>query len=420
MNVNELKGKTVALAASGGLDSCTITKWLSEYGVSVIAITADLGQPDETDMQTIRKRMLSCGAKEALVIDLKEEMAHAGIRLIQTRACYEGGYWNTTGLARHVTVSGLLRVMKKKKVSILAHGATGRGNDQVRFSLATHMLDPKVEVYAPWRDESFIEAFGGRKEMIDFCQKKHLPIKASHDKPYSTDSNLLGLTHEAGKLEWLDTPADFIQPVMGVFPKDAPDKKLTVFVEFKSGIPVAINSEKLKPVDLFRKANEIAGKNGIGIGIHTIENRFVGIKSRGVYESPGLVFLSHCYEFLLQQILDRRARKCYEAAAANLGEQIYQGYFFDLASQMMLSALTPVTRLASGLIGVSLYKGTILFYSSSKTPHSLYDPELSSMEAVGIFNHADSEGFLRVLGVNARALNLKGQVDLKGPVEKKG
>ena len=408
MNVNDLKGKTVAFASSGGLDSCTVTQWLTEHGVKVLSITADLGQPDEVNMDEIKTRMMKCGAIDAVLIDLKKELAEVGIKMIQAKSTYEGGYWNTTGIARHVTVQGILRVMKEKKIKVLAHGATGRGNDQVRFSLASNMLDPSIEVYAPWRDQEFISAFGGRKQMIDYCAQKGIPIKASHDKPYSTDANLLGLTHEAGKLEFLNTPASFIQPIMGVFPKNAPDKEELFKVTFKKGIPVSINDRALNAVALFEQVNQIAGRNAVGIGIHTVENRFVGIKSRGVYESPALELLGRCYELLIQQILDRRARTLYDAISADLAQQIYQGYFFDLKSRMLLSALEPVTALMDGTITVSLYKGNVSFVASSEVPHSLYDPELSSMEAVGSFDHKDSEGFIRVLGVNARAMNVKG------------
>ena len=409
MNVMDLKGKTVAFASSGGLDSCTVTRWLTDNGVSVVSITADLGQPDEASMEEIRDRMIKSGAIDVCFVDLKKELVDAGLKLIQSQACYEGGYWNTTGIARHITVEGLVRVMHEKKVKILVHGATGRGNDQVRFSLATHMIDPEIEVYAPWRDPYFVKAFGGRKQMIDYCLARKLPIKVSYDKPYSTDSNLLGLTHEAGKLEYLDTPACFIQPVMGVFPDKAPDSKENVKVTFDKGIPVSFNGETLSLVDLFKKVNTVAGKNAVGIGIHTVENRFVGIKSRGVYESPAMELLAKCYELLLQQIMDRRARTLFTLLSPLIAEQVYQGYYFDLKTKMMLSALKPLNELISGTIEVSLYKGNISFVSSFDVPHSLYDPEMSSMEAVGSFDHTDSEGFLKVLGVNARALKIKGQ-----------
>ena len=409
MTVDQLKGKTVGAAVSGGLDSCTITRWLVDNGVNVICFAADLGQPDEENIDEIHERMLACGAQEAVIVDAKDELAMAGIKVIQSQAKYEGGYWNTTGIARHITVEALLPEMEKRGINILSHGCTGRGNDQVRFQIATNMLNPDFEVYAPWRDSVFLEQFGGRKEMIDFCNAHGLPIRATHEKPYSTDANMLGLTHEAGRLESLKTPAGFITPGMGVHPKEAPDEVEHFTVTFGRGIPLEINGSPVVPFQALAEANRIAGRNGVGIGIHTVENRFVGIKSRGVYESPGMEILGRCYEFLLQLILDRRARRVFEQVSTVVAEQIYQGYWFDPATQSMLASIEPFTRMASGDITVALYKGNIAFHSAAGVMHSLYSEETSSMEAIGDFNHADSEGFLSVLGVSAKALSAAGQ-----------
>ena len=409
MTVNQLKGKTVGAAVSGGLDSCTITRWLVDNGVNVVCFTADLGQPDEKNMDEICERMLACGAQEAVIVDARDELAMAGIKVIQSQAKYEGGYWNTTGIARHITVEALLPEMEKRGVNVLGHGCTGRGNDQVRFQIATNMLNPSFEVYAPWRDPAFLEQFGGRKEMIDFCNAHGLPIRATHEKPYSTDANMLGLTHEAGRLESLKTPAGFITPGMGVHPKDAPDEVEHFTVTFDRGIPLEINGSPVVPFQALAEANRIAGRNGVGIGIHTVENRFVGIKSRGVYESPGMELLGQCYEFLLQLILDRRARRVFDRVSVDVAEQIYQGYWFDPATQSMLASIEPFTRMASGDVTVALYKGNIAFHSAGGVMHSLYSEETSSMEAIGDFNHADSEGFLSVLGVSAKALSAAGQ-----------
>ena len=409
MTVDQLKGKTVGAAVSGGLDSCTITRWLVDNGVNVVCFAADLGQPDERNMDEIYERMLACGAQDAVIVDAKDELAMAGIRVIQSQAKYEGGYWNTTGIARYITVEALLPEMEKRSINILSHGCTGRGNDQVRFQIATNMLNPNFEVYAPWRDPAFLEQFGGRKEMIDFCNAHGLPIRATHEKPYSTDANMLGLTHEAGRLESLKTPAGFITPGMGVHPKDAPDEVEHFTVTFSRGIPLEVNGSPVIPFQALAEANRIAGRNGVGIGIHTVENRFVGIKSRGVYESPGMELLGRCYEFLLQLILDRRARRVFDRVSFDVAEQIYQGYWFDPATQSMLASIEPFTRMASGDVTVALYKGNIAFHSAGGVAHSLYSEETSSMEAIGDFNHADSEGFLSVLGVSAKALSTAGQ-----------
>jgi len=301
MNINHLRGKTIGAAVSGGLDSCTIAHWLAHNGVDVVCFTADLGQPDETNIDDIRTRMLACGAKDAIMVDAKDEMALAGIHVIQSQSSYEGGYWNTTGIARHVTVAGLLPEMEKRGIDVFLHGATGRGNDQARFQLVTNMMNPAIDVYAPWRDPLLWEAFPnpqetdfpGRTEMIDYCNSHNLPITATHDKPYSTDANILGLTHEAGKLESLSIPAAFITPGMGVHPKDAPDEVEYFTVRFEEGMPVAINDNAVTPLEALIQSNEIGGRNGVGIGLHTVENRFVGIKSRGVYEAPGMEVLGN-------------------------------------------------------------------------------------------------------------------------------
>lgn len=416
MNFKQLKGQTIGAAVSGGLDSCTITQWLVDNGVDVVAFTADLGQPDEVNIDDIKYRMIASGAKEAVLIDAKEAMALAGIHVIQAQAMYEGGYWNTTGIARHVTVEALVPEMEKRGISVLTHGATGRGNDQVRFQLATNMMNPNFEVYAPWRDVDLWEDFPnpketdfpGRTEMIDYCNSKGLPITATHDKPYSTDANLLGLTHEAGKLEFLDVPASFITPGMGVHPTDAPDEVELFTVKWEKGFPVEINGKKVSVLEAMELANEIGGRNGVGIGIHTVENRFVGIKSRGVYESPGMSLLGMTYEFILQMVLDRRARKLFKQASDTISEQIYQGYWFDAATTAARATIDTFTSKVTSTITVALYKGNISFHAAEDTPHSLYSEETASMEAVGSFNHADSEGFLGVLGVSARALNVSG------------
>ena len=410
MTVDELGGTEVMMAVSGGLDSCTITHWLSQRGVQVVAYTADLGQPDEERMEDVRARMLVCGAQEMIVADLKGDIAVAGIQLIQAMARYEGGYWNTTGIARHVVVAGMVPQMRDRGVTVLGHGATGRGNDQVRFQLAAQMLDPDIRVYAPWRDPVFLAAFGGRKEMIEYCQKHSIPVKATLSKPYSTDANVLGLTHEAGELESLETPATRVDPGMGVFPMDAPDEPKSVSIRFEEGVPVAIDGNSLGAFDLIATANTIGGSHGIGIGLHAVENRFVGIKSRGIYEAPGLELLGRCYEYLLQLILDRRSRRLYEQVSDWISEQIYQGYWFDPATQACRDFIGRFSQMGTGTVTVSLYKGNVLFERITDAPHSLYSEAVASMENVGEFDHEDSQGFLGVLGVSARALNTAGQI----------
>jgi len=411
MNVKDLKNQTIAFAASGGLDSCCLTKWLTQNGVKVVTFTGDLGQTDEKNLATVLKRMKACGAKQSYLLDGKQAIAHAGCLAIQAQAVYEGGYWNTTGIGRHVLVDLLVKAMAKKNLKIMAHGATGRGNDQVRFQLAANMLDPKIKVYAPWRDEMFLKQFGGRKEMIAYCVKHHLPIKHSQKKPYSTDANLLGLTHEAGKLESLKTPALAIEPEMGTFNFLAPKIKKDFSVTFVKGFPALINNQPVNLFKAFDLANRIGGDYGIGIGTHVVENRFVGIKSRGVYEMPGIVLLGKCYEYLLQLTLDRRAKKFHDQLSGLIAEQIYQGYWFDPASQAAMSAVKVFSEYASGQITVTLANGQIYFKESESVKYDLYSEDFSSMEKIGSFNHQDSEGFISVLAVSAKNLSAKKQIN---------
>ena len=246
--------------------------------------------------------------------------------------------------------------------------------------------------------------------MIAYCQGHGLPITATPDKPYSTDANMLGLTHEAGQLEDLQTPASLIEPGMGCFPQQAPDAAEVFTVRFEAGTPVAINGHAVGPVAAIEQSNAIAGRHGVGIGLHAVENRFVGIKSRGVYEAPALALLGQCYDYLLQLILDRRARRIFTVASEFIAEQIYQGYWFDTATQASWKLIEHFNQLATGTISVSLYKGQVAFCSASDAPHSLYSEDTASMEAIGDFDHRDSEGFLGVLGVSARALHQAGQI----------
>lgn len=411
MNASDLKGKTIAFAGSGGLDSCTITRWLTDLGVKVVSVTLDLGQPDESSLEEVRQRMLAAGAVDAVVMDGRAALAEEGLKVVQSQARYEGDYWNTTGIARHVTTELILEVMRERGIKILSHGATGRGNDQVRFQLVTHMLEPDYEVYAPWRDQEFLDRFGGRKEMIDFCEERGVPVKATHKKPYSTDANLLGLTHEAGKLESLEVGALEIEPEFGVSPLEAPDQVEEVSIEFDKGRPVALNGKKIELLELFEELNRIGGRNGVGIALHLVENRFVGIKSRGIYETPGLEVLGKAYEYMIQLTLDRRAHKLFWDLSEMLAEQIYQGYWFDPASTAAKAAVAQFSRFSSGTIKLQLYKGHAFFASASDVPNCLYSETASSMEKVGEFNHADSEGFLNVLAVSARILARQKQVE---------
>ena len=408
MNWRELKDKNITLvggAVSGGLDSCTVTHWLKGKGFAVHCYTVDLGQPDEESLDAVTERMLGCGAESAHIIPGADALADAGLRVIQAQARYEGGYWNTTGIARPITVRAILPALERQGIGVLFHGATGRGNDQVRFQLAANTLAPALEVYAPWRDPEFVRQFPGRQQMLDYCDANALPIRPARESRYSTDANFLGLTHEAGDLEDVAISPVFVEPGMGVWPWDAPDQAEVATIRWEQGVPVALNGSRLALADMFRQANALAGKHGVGIGAHVVENRFVGVKSRGIYEAPGMELLGRSYEYLMQFILDRRAREFFDYVSGVVSLQIYQGYWLDLATTSALAALDPITRLATGTISVRLYKGGVFFDTADDTldamPHSLYTDD-SSMEAMGTYDHSDAEGFLKVLGISSK------------------
>ena len=408
MNWRELKDSNitqVAGAVSGGLDSCTVTHWLKSKGFSVHCYTVDLGQPDEESLDAVKDRMLGSGAESAHIVAGQDALAEAGLKVIQSQARYEGGYWNTTGIARPITVAAMLPEIDAQDIGVLFHGATGRGNDQVRFQLAANTLQPALHVYAPWRDPEFVAQFPGRQQMLDYCEKYDLPIRPARESRYSTDANFLGLTHEAGDLEDVTISPVFVEPGMGVWPWVAPDTQEIVTIRWEEGIPVSLNGNALNLVDMFGAANRVAGAHGVGIGTHVVENRFVGVKSRGIYESPAMELLGRSYEYLMQFILDRRARELFDYLSGVISLQIYQGYWLDLATTSALAALEPMTRLATGTISVRLFKGSVFFDTAEDTPeampHSLYTDD-SSMEAMGTYDHSDAEGFLKVLGISSK------------------
>ncbi|MFM5338899.1 argininosuccinate synthase [Aeromonas enteropelogenes] len=409
MDVNNLRGKRIAFAASGGLDSCTITHWLAAQGVEVVCYSADLGQPDESSFDQVGKRMLESGAANFIAIDLKNEIAEIGLEVIQTNAKYEGNYWNMTGAARQVIVKGILPKMSEHNINIFSHGATGRGNDQVRFQVIAAMLNPNLSFYAAWRDEIFLSKFRGRKDMLDYCDKNRIPIKASHDEPYSTDANLLGLTHEGGALESLQTKMEFVKPGLGHWPQEAPEQSEILTISFTRGRPVKINGEEKDLVSTFEILNLIGGKHGVGIAENIVENRYVGVKSRGVYEAPAMVILAHCYQQLLQQVLDKRALQIYQQVSLYLGTQLYQGYWVDMGSRMARRCVQEISPFVNGDISVELYKGNIYYLSTENVINGLYNKE-GSMEDEGNFDHHDSEGFLNILTLNAKTVALAKQI----------
>lgn len=408
MRLEELKNQTVGICVSGGLDSRTITRRLVDSGVKVICFSADLAQPDETDIGNIRAKMAPCGA-ETVIVDLKEPMARACFEVIAAQAMYDGGYWNTTGIARAVTVRGLIPEMKKRGCTVLAHGATGRGNDQMRFERYTNVLAPEMKVYAPWRDPLLLADFPGRTQMVDYLRRHGIEAFAGGRKKYSTDANLAGLSHEAEDLESLETPCTIVEPTMGVWPQAAPEKPETVTIRFEQGAAVSINGRNAPPLALMQEANRIAGRNGVGMK-HALENRVVGTKSRGVYEAPGMELLGQCLAFVYQATMDKRALALFGTLSPLVALQIYEGRYFDPSTTAAQAAIASLAQYASATVAVDLYKGNILFRSLTDCGASLYNEADSSMEASAGLNPVSSQGFAEIQSVEARALARAGQI----------
>jgi argininosuccinate synthase len=411
MTINELAGEKIGICVSGGLDSRTITKKLTEMGVKALCFTADLDQPDESDIRHVRGRMAECGADTA-IINLKNEMAAACFQVLKAQAKYDGGYWNTTGIARAVTVRGLLPEMLKRGCTVLAHGATGRGNDQVRFERYTNALAPKMKVYAPWRDPELLREFPGRTQMAAYLNSFGIKAVVGSRKKYSTDANLAGLSHEAEDLESLQTACTIVKPTMGVWPHDAPDKIEKFTVGFQNARIARVNGKKVVPLEAMRLANKIGGRNGIGLK-HALENRVIGTKSRGVYEAPGMELLGRCLEFVYQAVLDRRACRLFRQLSELVADQIYDGRYFDPAPDAALQAIDALAQPASATVQVGLYKGNIYFQKLTDCRASLYNEADSSMEESAGLNPVSSQGFVEIQSVEARALARAGQIHVK-------
>jgi len=404
-------GDVVGICVSGGLDSKTVALRLRLAGVKVKCFTADIGQPDEDDINDVVKKMAPCGV-ETIVVDLKNEIAEGAFEAIACQASYDGGYWQSTGIGRYVTARGLLQAMKKHGCTVLSHGATGRGNDQVRFERYVNVMDPNFKVYAPWRDPVLLEEFPGRSQMLTFLEKHGIghSIVSQAKKRYSTDANICGLSNEAEDLESLETPMTIVNPVMGVWPKDAPDKQEEITFRFEHGRCVAINGKAMQPLQVLQTCNQIAGRNGVGIS-QALENRILGTKSRGVYEAPGMELLGQALTYVYQAVLDRRSTGLFREMAKHISDQIYDGRYFDPSTRVAIGAVWQLAEPAKGTVKLGMYKGHSHFLSLTDCPHSIYFEADSSMEASEGLNPVSSQGYLEVSSVEAKALAKAGLID---------
>ena len=389
------------LAYSGGLDTSVILGWLMDKGYDVHAVYIDLGQPCE-DREAIMEKARSIGAASAKIIDAREELcSDFAFPVLQWQAKYEGPYLLGTSIARPLISKACLQIARQVGADAYAHGATGKGNDQCRFQLAAEALDANVKVIAPWRDASFRESFPGRSEMIAYCESKNIPVKATAAKPYSSDENCLHISYEAGELENLEIcGVERVEFGMTVSPAEAPDAKESVTIDFEKGVPVAVNGKKLSAFELVNELNQIGGRNGIG-RIDIVENRFVGMKSRGVYEAPGMTILYDAHRHVEQLTVDRDLMHLRDRLAPEVAEMVYYGYWYCPKMDALLAFIRDAQKNVNGSVKLDLYKGNISVVSRN-SPNSLYDEAIASMEGGGSYNQDDAEGFLRIQGLPAR------------------
>lgn len=389
------------LAYSGGLDTSVILGWLQDEGYDCHCVYVDVGQPCE-DREAIMQKAHDCGAKSARIVDVQEEMCRDfAFPTLQFQAKYEGIYLLGTSIARPIISKACLQVAKEVGAEAYAHGATGKGNDQCRFQLAAEALDPNVKIIAPWRMKSFRDMFPGRTELIDYCDIKKIPVKASAAKPYSSDENCLHISYEAGELEEVDNNGVAIPDFgMGVSPQEAPDKTEEVSIGFESGVPVSVNGQKLSALKVIEELNTIAGRNGVG-RIDIVENRFVGMKSRGVYEAPAMTALYAAHLQLEQLTLDRDLVNLRDRLAPEFAQMVYYGFWYTPKMDALLAFIEEAQKPVTGEITLGLYKGNIEVHGR-KAEHSLYDAEIASMEGGGSYDQTDAEGFLRLQGLPSR------------------
>ena len=396
----------IVLAYSGGLDTSVILKWLSEtYRAEIVAFAADIGQEEE--LKGLRRKALKTGASKIYIDDLQAEFARDFIfPMFRAGALYENQYFLGTSIARPLIAKRMVEIARKEKAQAIAHGATGKGNDQVRFELTAAALAPELQVIAPWREDRYREQFPGRTEMIRYCEKHGIPVQATAKKPYSTDRNLLHISYEAGILEdpWLDAfaPSNKDMFRLSVAPEDAPDKAEIVTLDFVRGDCVAVNGKKLDPLGVMKTLNRIGGRHGVG-RVDLVENRFVGMKSRGVYETPGGAILHFAHRQVETLTMDREVMHLRDALIPKYAELVYYGFWFSPERLALQALVEESQKNVTGTVRVRLYKGG-LYVAGRKSPVSLYNPQIATMDAdpTRAYNQGDATGFIRL-----NALRLK-------------
>lgn len=397
--------KKVILAYSGGLDTSIILKWLLEKDYQVICFVADIGQQE--DQQAVKEKALKIGAHKIYIEDLRQEFVDQFIfKALKANAIYEGKYYLGTALARPLIAKKQIEICQLENCSTVAHGATGKGNDQIRFELAYHTLMPGVEIISPWKDAEFLAQFKGRSDMIHYAQKMGIPITSTLQKPYSIDENLMHISFEGGVLENPEfaAPSDMFKHC--IRPQDAPDKETEIAITFYQGVPIAVENfstgEVIKEssVDLFTYLNKICGHHGIG-RIDIVENRYVGMKSRGVYETPAGTVLWKAHLDLEGLVLDREVLHLKQMWMPKIAQLIYNGFWFSPEMDFLMSAIEKSQEHMEGRVFITLYKGNALI-TSRESAKSLYNQEIASMDVLGNYDQIDAKGFIKL-----NALRLK-------------
>jgi len=400
------KGKII-LAYSGGLDTSVILKWLIEKGYEVIAYVADVGQDD--DFEEVKKKALKVGASKVFIKDLREEFVSDYIfPALKANAVYENQYLLGTALARPLIAKHQIGIAEQEKAEIVSHGATGKGNDQVRFELSYYALNPKIKILSPWKTQEFLDQFKGRTDMLAYAKKQNIPVKATASKPYSEDDNLMHISHEAGILEDPKYKAEKDMFTKMVAPQDAPDKETHLEIHFQDGLPVKVinrddNRLYSKPLELFMFLNKVGGQNGIGL-LDMVENRFVGIKSRGVYETPAGTILLKAHMDIEGIAMDREVMRLRNMLSPVFSELVYNGFWFSPEMDFLRAAIDKSQEFIDGIVYLTLYKGNVII-DGRESPSSLYDKELSSMDIEGGFDQKDSSGFIKINAIRLMAHN---------------
>ncbi|MEX2624857.1 MAG: argininosuccinate synthase [Acidimicrobiia bacterium] len=389
----------VVLAYSGGLDTSVILAWLiEERGAEVVTYTADVGQGDE--VAAAREKALATGAVDAVVEDLRDEFVREAVYpALRASAVYEWYYLLGTSLARPIITRGMMRTVKTTAADAISHGATGKGNDQVRFELSAYAMNPNIKIIAPWREWKL----RGRADLVEYARVRGIPTPVTQQMPYSMDANLLHVSYEGGVLEdpWVSPPAGMFR--MTVDPEAAPDDSEVVTVSFEAGNPTAINGVAYEPVELLAEANRLGGRHGVG-RVDIVENRFVGIKSRGVYETPGGTLLHHAHRAVESITLDREVAHLRDELVPRYAEMVYNGFWFSPERRALQAFMDEVQRRVNGEARVRLFKGSVAIEGRRSEKYDLYDQATATFEEDDVYDQADAAGFIRLNALRLRRL----------------